>query len=116
MNEDFKEEREGKEKRVPLPWLGEGSLWAAGLSASSADSEARPGGEAYRPEHAEPHPQERSQDPAWLGDGETQAKAEGSESDQVDVDLPRPNCCSHIHMQGGTSAAESMRYQAHKGA
>ena len=72
----------------PLPWLGEGSLWAAGLSASSADSEARPGGEAYRPEHAEPHPQERSQDPAWLGDGETQAKAEGSESDQVDVDLP----------------------------
>lgn len=43
-----------------------------------------------RPEHAKPRPWEQCQDPACLGDGETQAKAAGNETNRVDVDHPSP--------------------------
>lgn len=69
VDEDFKD-REGRkgEEGPPSP-VGQGIPPGSPLLHRPAESEARPAGEAHRPEHAKPHPREQSQDPAWLGDG-----------------------------------------------
>lgn len=100
-DEDFKEEREGKERR--------GSLFPGWARAPSGQPSSLPALQSLRPGQTEkptgpsmPSLTHGSKARTQPGGGETQAKAEGKESDRVVVDHPSPESCFHGYIESGT--------------